>query len=354
MRRSNGATCGVIALALAMAACPAAAGPGNILTPIGPIAETQRLELIWATVLILIAILPVLVGVPIIMWRYRRTNTKATYRPQWEFDTKLEILMWAGPTLIVVALSIWLAQATFRIDPYRSIDAEMAEGLEIELTGPPLNVEVIGLDWKWLFIYPDEGVASVGELVLPTGRPVTMRLTTDTVMQSFMAPGLAGQIYAMAGMVTQLNLVADRPGEAFLQNTQYNGTGFPDQRAPVRAVPPEEYEDWLAAAMDGDGPVLDDRGYALLAQSGDLARAHEDLDIPGEGPIRFRLAGLGLFDRVLGRYMGADPVLPAAQPGSPTYDPERSLLPVLGMSHSRVETMPCADAACFVPDTPEH
>lgn len=129
-----------------------AAGAGNILSPTGPIAETRRLELIWVTVLILIAILPVLIGVPIIMWRYRRANTEATDRPQWEFDTKLEIMMWAGPTLIVVALSIWLAQATFRIDPYLGMDAEMAEELEVELAGPPVRVEVVGLDWKWLFI----------------------------------------------------------------------------------------------------------------------------------------------------------------------------------------------------------
>ena len=230
----------------------------------------------------------------------------------------------------------------------------MAEGLEIDLTGPPLKVEVIGLDWKWLFIYPDEGVASVGELVLPVGRPVTMRLTTDTVMQSFMVPGLAGQIYAMAGMVTQMNMVADRPGEAYLQNTQYNGPGFPDQRAPVRAVSSGEYEDWLAEAMDGDGPVLDDRGYALLAQSGDLARAHADLDIPGEGPILFRLEGLGLFDRVVGRYMGADPVPPAAQPGSPTYDPVASVLPVLAGSRPHMEETPCADAACSDTASPEN
>lgn len=344
---------GMLAASLALAALPAAADSGNILSPLGPIAELQRLELFWATMMILIAILPVLVGVPIIMWRYRRTNTKATYRPQWEFNTKLEILMWAGPTLIVVALSIWLAQATFRIDPYRDIDAEMAEGLEIELQGPPVRVEVIGLDWKWLFIYPDEGVASVGELVLPVGRPMTMRLTTDTVMQSFMAPGLAGQIYAMAGMVTELNLIADREGDAYLQNTQYNGIGFPAQRAPVRALADGDYETWLADALE-DAPILDAETYGKLAQSGDLSKARADLGIEGDGPIHFELEGLGLFDRVVGRYMSSEPVEPEGQPGSPVYDAALAVLPSLPDPghhdhHGHGMEAPCgAEAACLV------
>ncbi len=309
----------------------------GFLRPLGPIAELQRTELIWATILILLAILPVLLGVPYILWRYRRGNTKAKYRPQWEFNTKLEILMWGGPTLIVVALSIWLAQAVFRIDPYRTIEPEMAENMEFEMEGEPVTVDVIGLDWKWLFIYPEEGVASVGEMVLPVGRPVTLRLTTDTVMQSFMASGLSGQIYAMAGMVTQQNLIATRPGATLGTNTQYNGVGFAKQRAPVRAVDGDAYEAWLDEARDSD-LALDDETYAILAQSGGLDRARSDLGVAGEGPVRFTLPAQSLFERVVARYMNGDAVAPEAQPGSPFYDPEAHVLPPaaeMTMEHDR-------------------
>ncbi|WP_107976419.1 cytochrome c oxidase subunit II [Allosediminivita pacifica] len=297
----------------------------GFLVPFGPVAEAQRTELIWTTAITMIAILPVLVGTPLILWWFRRGNTKATYRPQWHFDTKLEILMWGGPTLIIIALSIWLTQAVFRLDPYREIDAEMAQGMNFEITGAPVAIEVVGLDWKWLFIYPEEGIASVGEMVIPVGRPATMRLTTDTVMQSFMAPGLAGQIYTMAGMVTRLQMIAERPGTTVGENTQYNGTGFPAQRAPVRAVPPEDYARWLDNARDA--PALDAETYAVLAHSGDVAKAREDLDRPGDGPLVFSLADPRLFDRIVARYRRGEPVEPEAQPGSPLYRPDRAPLP---------------------------
>ncbi len=298
----------------------------GFLRPLGPIAELQRTELIWATVLILAAILPVLFGVPWILWRYRRANTAAKYRPQWHFNTKLEILMWAGPALIVAALSLWLAQAVFRIDPYRAISPEMAEGMDFAIDGDTVPVDVIGLDWKWVFVYPEHGVASVGEMVVPVGRPVSLRLTTDTVMQSFMAPGLSGQIYAMAGMVTRQNLIATETGSTLGTNTQYNGPGFARQRAPVRAVTPETFEDWIAAARSGGTP-LDEGAYARLARSGDLAQARADLDLAGEGPILFTLAAPDLFDRVVARYMSGQEIAREAQPGSPSYRPEALDLP---------------------------
>ena len=314
---------------IAVSATVAAADPQGFLRPIGPIAELQRTELIWASVIIMIAILPVLIGAPIVMWRYRRSNTKAAYRPQWSFDTKLEILMWAGPTLIIIALGIWLTQATFRIDPYRAIDQDYADGLDIGTLEEGVAVEVVGLDWKWLFLYPEAGVASVGEMVMPVQSPVAMRLTTDTVMQSFMASGLAGQIYVMAGMVTKQHLIATRPGETLAQNTQYNGEHFPAQRAIVRAVEDATYRDWLEQGRAA--PPLDARTYAVLAQSGDLAKARADLgrEDEGDGPLLFSLDEPALFDRIVGRYRSGTPVSPEQQPGSPSYDPDAGLPPEL-------------------------
>ncbi|PZX15720.1 cytochrome o ubiquinol oxidase subunit 2 [Palleronia aestuarii] len=340
-----------ISAPVAMLGDPALAA--GFLRPIGPIAEMQLLELIWASVIVLIAVLPVFVGVPVILWRYRRSNNQATYSPQWHFNTKLEILMWGVPTAIVVAFGIWLAQGVFRIDPYRTIDAEMARGMEFEIAGPTVRIDIVGLDWKWLYLYPDEGVASVGEMVIPVHRPVEIRLTSDTVMQSFMAPALAGQIYAMAGMETQLNLIASEEGETLAENTQYNGTGFPQQRGPVRAVAEDAYDAWIASARTA--PPLDDRTYGLLAKSGDLAAARDDLDREGSGPFAFTLPDGALFGRVLARYMTGEPVPPETQPGSPTYDPEAARLPAAphgaGRSVACTPTGPDADAVeCPFPD----
>ena len=329
-----------IAVAATLSASGAWAQSGSgLFDPLGPIAELQRLELVWASIIILVAILPVLLGVPLILWRYRRANTKSEYAPAWHFDTKLEIVMWVVPVVIVIALGIWLTQATYRIDPYREIDAEMAEGMEFVIDGPPVEVEVVGLDWKWLYIYPEEGVASVGEMVLPVASPVSMRLTTDTVMQSFMAPGLAGQIYAMPGMVTRLNLLADREGETLAGNTQYNGTGFAWQRGPVRAVDRAAYDAFLDEARDS--PELDDRTYARLAASGTVDDARQTLGREGDGPLVFSLPDERLFDRIVSRYRTGTAVAIGNQPGSPSYDPETASLPdtPLEMSHGQTEGM---------------
>ncbi len=331
-----------------LAIVPAAAWAdiANFLDPLGPIARFQRLELIWASVLILIAVLPVLVGAPWILWRYRRSNRDAGYAPGWSFNTRLEIAMWGVPVLIVIALGIWLTQATVRIDPYREIDLEMAEGFDIRLEGPPVAIDTVGLDWKWLHIYPDEGIATVGELVVPVDRPVTMRLTTDTVMQSFMAPGLAGQIYAMPGMVTRLNFIADRVGETFAENTQYNGPGFAEQRSPVRAVPRDEYILWTAAATGA--PPLDERAYARLAASGTLDEAREAFGQEGDGPLVFTLPDRRLFLRIVARYVTGEAIAPENQPGSPVYDPETASLPdiavVFGENGRPPSTGPASDA----------
>ena len=320
-----------VAALLMLSSVTAQAETTGFLDPLGPIAELQRLELVWAAIIILIAVLPVFVGVPYIFFYYRRSNEKAGYAPDWDMDHRLEATMWAIPTLIIIALSIWLTQATYRIDPYRDIDAEVAQDLDADLTGPPVTVDVVGLDWKWLYLYPEAGFASVGELRLPVGRPVTMRLTSDTVMQSYFASGLAGQIYTMPGMITELNFLADREGETLAENTQYNGPGFSRQRSPVRAVPDADYTLWLAQARGA--PPLDDAAYALLAKSGDLAQARADFGIEGDGPLLFSLPEGDLFGRIVARYMSGEPVALSNQPGSPEYDPAKAELPAT--PHSR-------------------
>lgn len=223
----------------------------GFLAAAGPVAAEQReLFRIVAGVLAFVAG-PVLILTPIIAWHYRRSNTDDAYRPEWNFSWTLEGFIWIPPALIVVGLAVLLWGYTRRLDPYRPIAG-----------APPLEVQVIAADWKWLFVYPDRGVASVNRLVIPVGRPVRLTMTSATVMQSLMIPRLTGQIYAMAGMTTRLNLRADRAGTYRGANMQYDGRGFPRQSFSVLAVEPVRFRTWLdgsarwATRLDRSGRVL--------------------------------------------------------------------------------------------------
>lgn len=286
------------------------AGPAHaadsFLMPLGAVAEAQRAHLIRVVAITMIAIVPVLVGVPLILWRYRRRG-RGAYRPAWDRSTPLEIVMWGVPVAIIGVLGFWLWHATAALDPYDAVGPD------------PLEVQVIGLDWKWLILYPKEGIATVGEMALPVGRPVSIRLTTDTVMQSFFVSALAGQIYAMPGMTTRLNLVADRAGTTEGENTQYNGDGFAEQKFALHALPEADWRDWVARVR-GSALALDDSTYARLARRSTLAEARLAL-APGQadGPLLFGSASPGLFERVLNRYHQGVPVPPELQPGAPGF-----------------------------------
>lgn len=248
----------------------------------GPVAAHERhFFLIVCGVLVFVA-LPVLVLVPLIAWHYRLSNTHHAYRPKWTFSWTLEGFIWIPPIGIVVLLACLLWPATQRDDPY----TRLAE------RGAPLRVQAIGLDWKWVFVYPDEGIATVNQLAVPTGRPVQVELTSATVMQSMLMPQLAGQIYAMAGMRTRLNFAADRDGRYLGQNTQYNGDGFAHQKFDVLAMPQETYRAWLADARAG-GRALDAAAWQALSARG-LAQ-----------PAVYASVPTGFFERVLAESGGA-------------------------------------------------
>lgn len=281
----------------------------SFLSPLGPVAEAQGHHLLVVSLLVLIAGLPVLVGAPLIYWRYRRGNANAAYRPDWSFSKGLEITMWGVPVAIVAALGVILWQQSHRYAP------ETPQG------PAPLEIEAVGLNWKWLFIYPDERVASVGQLVLPADRPVTMKLTSDTVMQSFMVPALAGQLYAMPGMVTRLNLATTAPGETQGRNMQFNGNGFAEEGFSVRILPPDEYRQWLASAQASQ-LQLDAASYRQLAVPGSLADArHAMQGASHSGPDTFtmQLADPAMFDQVVARYHTGTPLPASSQPGTQSY-----------------------------------
>jgi cytochrome o ubiquinol oxidase subunit 2 len=225
----------------------------GVMNHAGPIAASQwRLYVIAGIVLIFVAG-PVLLLTPLIAWHYRLSNKHSAFRPNWSFSWTLEGFIWIPPIGIVIGLSFLLWRYTHTLDPYRPIASNQ----------PALEVQAVGLDWKWLFIYPDQRIAAVNQLFIPVGRPIHISLTSGTVMQALLIPQLAGQIYAMAGMTTQLNLAASRPGVYRGENTQFNGTGFQNEKFNVTALPPADYDRWVAQVR-ASAHSLDDTAYAEL------------------------------------------------------------------------------------------
>lgn len=251
MRRSRGRSVLFAMLLLCLSGCDAL--KLGVLNHAGPIAASQwHLYVIVGIVLIFVAG-PVLLLTPIIAWHYRLSNKHSAFRPKWNFSWTLEGFIWIPPTGIVVGLGFVLWHYTHTLDPYRPIASSQ----------PALEVQAVGLDWKWLFIYPDQRIAAINQLVIPVDRPVHISLTSGTVMQSLLIPQLAGQIYAMAGMTTQLNLAASRPGVYRGENTQFNGAGFQNERFNVTALPAEAFDSWVASTRASAHP-LDDDAYAAL------------------------------------------------------------------------------------------
>jgi len=229
----------------------------GVVNHAGPIAESQwRLYVIVGIVLLFVAA-PVLLLTPLIAWHYRLSNKHHAYKPKWTFSWTLEGFIWIPPIGIVIGLGFVLWRYTHTLDPYRALASDQ----------PALEVQAVGFDWKWLFIYPKQHVAAVNELAIPVGRPIHISLTSGTVMQSLLIPQLAGQIYAMAGMTTQLNLAASRQGAFLGENTQFNGEGFQNQKFKVIALPAADFDGWLARVKASSHPLDSEALVQLFQQS---------------------------------------------------------------------------------------
>ncbi len=234
-----------LAIALLLSGC-ASRIHLSFLDPQGPVADIQRLHFLEVLGLLAVFVaLPIFVVTPWFAWRYRYNSPVARYTPKWHFHGLLNVACWGGPMVIVALLGALLWGSTHTLDPYKPLSPAEAA----------LRVQVIGYDWKWLFIYPSEGVASIGELALPVGRPVAMELTSATVMQSLQIPALGSQIYAMGGMVTQLHLQASRPGRFLGENTMYSGDGFHRQKFTAVAMTPQRFDSWVRAARTSGVPL---------------------------------------------------------------------------------------------------
>ncbi len=294
--------------AIFLVGCTAASS--SFLDPGGPIAAAQKAHLIQVTLYSMIAILPVFVLVPLILWRYRYNNKSACYKPNWEFSGILDTLMWGVPIAIVFVLSIQLWHSNKELDPYKPIDSEF----------PALQVQVIGLDWKWLFIYPEYGIASIGEMAFPADRPVALRLTSDTVMQSFLVSSLAGQIYTMPGMETQLHLKADQPGIFRGENTQFNGIGFTAQKFNALGMSQQDFESWVTK-IKSQGVALNDSMYSYLGNRSTATDIHAAIgtETMPKGIIYFSSVAPDLYTRVIQRYHSGLTISSEEQPGGKLY-----------------------------------
>ena len=249
-----------------------------VLNAPGDVAAQQGNLIIIATVLMLLIIVPVIVLTLLFAWRYRASNTEATYRPDWDHSTQLELVIWAAPLLIIIALGAVTWISTHLLDPYRPL-GRLAPGKAIPADAKPLDVEVVAMDWKWLFFYPEQGIATVNEMAAPVDRPVRFRITASSVMNAFSVPALAGMIYAMPGMETQLQAVMNKPGDYEGMSTNYSGAGFSHMRFRFRALDQAGFDSWVREVR-GDGGRLDRDGYLQLEKPSiaDPVRHYGDVD----------------------------------------------------------------------------
>jgi cytochrome o ubiquinol oxidase subunit 2 len=232
-----------------------------VLEPSGEIAEHQRNLLLASTGLMLLVVVPVIALTVLFAWRYRASNRHATYQPDWDHSIYLELMIWAIPLLIIICLGALTWVGTHLLDPYRPI-SRVGAGQD---NAKPLVVDVVALDWKWLFIYPQYGLATVNDLAAPLDQPIEFHITSSTVMNSFYVPALAGQIYAMPGMQTRLNAVINKPGDYAAFSANYSGAGFSGMHFVFHGLSPADFRHWLDEAHEHGG-ALDRDTYLRLAE----------------------------------------------------------------------------------------
>lgn len=271
------------AAALALAGCNTV-----VLNPSGDIAAQQGRLVVIATLLMLIIIVPVIILTLLFAWRYRQNGTHAEehYAPDWHHSTKLELVIWSVPLLIIIALGSLTWITTHKLDPYRSLDRISADKPLVDGVRP-LEVQVVALDWKWLFVLPEQGIATVNELAAPVDRPIHFTLTSSTTMNAFYVPDLAGMIYTMPGMTTELNAVINKPGEFHGLSSHYSGAGFSGMTFKFHGLGDADFDKWVAQAKSGGKPLTRDAYIALASPS-------------ERNPVeRFASVENGLFKRVV-------------------------------------------------------
>src|SRR3954468_5236841 len=266
----------------------------GVLDPKGPIALAERQILFNALGIMLAIVIPVILATLGVAFWFRASNGRAHYRPTFAYSGRLEFLVWSIPAMTVLLVGGVAWVGSHDLSPRKPIAS----------TVKPLRVQIASLDWKWLFIYPDQGIASVNQLTIPVGTPVSLELTSSGVMNSFFVPQLGSQIYTMAGMITRLHLQADHPGIYRGFSAQFSGDGFSDMRFDADAVTDEKFAQWLEATRSA-GPELDAKTYADLAKP--------SAKVP---PFTYRAVAPGLFDKIMVSEMQSDDAMCRSYPTS--------------------------------------
>ena len=247
----------ILPLCAALAACNSV-----VLHPSGDIAAQQRDLLVSSTALMLLIIVPVMALTVLFAWRYRQANRNARYEPDWHHSMRLELVIWSAPLLIIICLGALTWIGTHLLDPYRPLD-RIAPGKPLQKDAAALEVNVVALDWKWLFIYPQYGVATVNELAVPVDQPISLHITASSVMNSLYIPELAGQVYAMPGMETQLHGVLNRIGTSQGFSANYSGAGFSGMHFTLRGLASADFDRWVASARSANDRLTRDTYVAL-------------------------------------------------------------------------------------------
>ena len=267
----------------------------GVLDPQGAVGTAERQILIDSMAIMLAIVVPTIVATLAFAWWFRAGNARATYLPDWTYSGQIELVVWGVPALTVMLLGgvTWIS--SHDLDPAKPLASDHKA----------LEIQVVSLDWKWLFIYPDQHIAAVNQLTVPANVPVHFTLTSASVMNSFFVPQLGSQIYAMSGMASQLNLIADRPGSFPGISSHYSGDGFSDMNFDLHAVPQAEFDAWVDQTR-GKGEMLDRKSYdALSIQSIKVT------------PFTYRDADPALFDQIVTQQI---PPAPGPQTGFPTTD----------------------------------
>ena len=266
----------------------------TLLDPKGQVGIEQKNLILIAFGLMLLVVIPVIIMTLVFAWKYRATNKAATYTPDWSHSTKIEAAVWLIPILIIIALGVVTYKTTHSLDPYRPLDSDVK----------PVQIDVVALDWKWLFIYPEQGIATVNKIVFPANTPVNFRVTSDAVMNSFFIPGLGGQIYAMAGMTTKLHLIANENGEFDGISANYSGAGFTGMKFKATATSQADFDAWVNEVKQSP-KKLEKAQYEALAKPSE----NNPVELYGEVPA-------DLFQTIVDKYEGMNRGKPLSHEGS--------------------------------------
>ena len=257
----------------------------GILDPVGPVGQAEKTILINSTAIMLAIIIPTMIATVAFAWWFRRGNKKATYLPDWEYSGAIEMVVWGIPVLTIMLLGgiTWIG--SHDLEPSKPLDSPVK----------PVEVQVVSLDWKWLFIYPEQGVATVNQLVVPAGTPVSYKLTSATVWNVFFVPQFGTMIYTMPRMTTRLHLQADRPGAYDGLSAHFSGDGFPGMQFKAEVLPPDQFAVWAQGAR-GQGGTLDARAYAELSKPSSYVK-----------PMTYGAVAPGLFDAIVADKVPSSP-----------------------------------------------